>query len=113
MCRQLATIFRVVSIYHPRFADNPDLFYPLQVLPELLYVVALLWPNLMVHVGMAGNYDAFQESVRAGEKWQGAPGGGPVVTGAAGEGKGSLPGAFVSAKGVNKVAGHDVEANAA
>ncbi|GAB4824024.1 hypothetical protein N2152v2_011070 [Parachlorella kessleri] len=111
---QLATIFRVVSIYHPRFADNPDLFYPLQVLPELLYVVVLLWPNLMVRVGMAGNYTSFKECVRAGEKWQGRPGGGAVVVPVGEEEKGSLPGAWVPAKeGGNKVVGRDVEANAA
>ncbi len=28
---QLSTIFRVVSLYHPEYATNPNLLYPLQV----------------------------------------------------------------------------------
>ena len=28
---QLSTIFRVVSLYHPEYSTNPNLFYPLQV----------------------------------------------------------------------------------
>lgn len=28
---QVATIFRVVGLYHPEFNTNPNLFYPLQV----------------------------------------------------------------------------------
>lgn len=43
---QLSTIFRVVALYHPQYQADPNLYYPLQVLPELLYVALLLLPTV-------------------------------------------------------------------
>ena len=65
----LSTIFRVVSLYDRRYATDADLYYTLQVLPELLMVVLLVVPTLMARACMAGRYPAWRAGEVPGSPW--------------------------------------------
>jgi hypothetical protein len=53
-------IFKVVGIYHMQFNTNPNLYFPLQVLPQLLALCIVSYPRLMARMGMGARYEEWQ-----------------------------------------------------
>ena len=59
-------IFNTVVYYHPNYATNPDLYYPLVILPTLLELCILAVPRLMAKIGLGQRYEAWVEETHGG-----------------------------------------------
>lgn len=52
---------RVADLYHPQVFLNPNLFFPLVVLPELLEVIILSVPYLCPQMALGAGYSKHME----------------------------------------------------
>lgn len=57
----MSSIFNTVAFYHPRYAINPDLYYPLVILPTLLELCIILYPKLMAKISLGSRYEDWVE----------------------------------------------------
>ncbi|KAL4459072.1 hypothetical protein ABPG75_013937 [Micractinium tetrahymenae] len=52
----LSASFRAAALYHQTLPDHDNILYPVQVLPELLEVLLLLWPTLMPRAALGRGF---------------------------------------------------------
>lgn len=57
----ISVIFNIISLYEVKYITNPNLYYPLIVLPTLLEQVIITIPHLLARIGLASRYDAFRK----------------------------------------------------
>ena len=83
----ISVTIRVVALYKPQYSNNPDLLYPLEMLPELLDMLILCIPRLMARIALGPVYTKWQAAALGG-----ASGASKDAEAAADDGKASLDG---------------------